>query len=269
MRTNRAGGEGTPGGGDITKRRKPSLAPASLHNLKPAPSRAPGPSPPSPAEARWSPVRPPARQVHGAKFAPVWSPPLPNHDRPYGPNHDARFALHQRQPRADKLDARQRTICQADPAYAQALRKRVSNEGRFSAFMTGLPSYIDINGLCPRCGNFRRRTRDRSCYACHLARSGANFERMKAGLAPVVQRSRDSHLDLLERRRAEREDDHTVRQFGDITAKWWPTGKLEVTFGDGYTEPDFTKLKWQECMNALEMYPGLRDVLRWAGWSVD
>jgi hypothetical protein len=148
------------------------------------------------------------------------------------------------------------------------LRQRVSNEGRFSAFMAGVPSYIDIDGLCPRCGNFRRRTRDRSCYACHLARSGANFERMKAGLAPVVQRSLDSHLDLLARKKAEREDQYEERQIGEFRVKRWPTGKLEVTFADGYIEPDFSKLSWQACMNALTMYPGLRDVLRWAGWSV-
>lgn len=189
--------------------------------------------------------------------------------RAYGGANDPRFALHQRQPRADKLDARQRAICQADPAYADALRKRVSNEGRFAAFMSGVPSYIDIGGLCPRCGNYRRRTRDRSCYACHLARSGENFERMKAGLAPKVTRTLDSHLDLVERQRAERDDEHIRRQFGDISAKRWPTGKLEVTFGDGYVEPDFSKLTWHECMRALEMYPALRDVLRWAGWSVD
>lgn len=189
--------------------------------------------------------------------------------RAYGPGFDPRFTLHQRQPRADKLDARQRAICQADPCYAAALRNRVSNEGRFSAFMEGAPSYIDINGLCPRCGNFRRRTRDRSCYACHLARSGANFERIKAGLAPVVQRSRDGHLDRLARLKAEKNDEFTERQFGDITAKWWPTGKLEVTFADGYVEPDFSKLTWHQCMNALTMYPSLRDVLQWAGWSVD
>jgi len=189
--------------------------------------------------------------------------------RPYGPNSDGRFALHQRQPRADKLDVRQRLICSADPTYAEALRKRVSNEGRFSAFMANVPSYIDIDGLCPRCGNFRRRTRDRSCYACHLAGSGANFERIKAGLAPIVSRSRDGHLDLLQRQKADREDEFTPRQFGDFSAKLWPLGRLEVTFPDGYVEPDMTKLNWQACMNALEMYPGLRDVLRWAGWSVD
>lgn len=135
--------------------------------------------------------------------------------------------------------------------------------------MARAASYIALEGLCPKCGNYRRRTRDRSCYACHLQRGGENFERIKAKLAPLVGRTRDSHLDLLQRQKAERNDEHEARQFGDISAKVWPTGKLEVRFPDGYVEHDMTKLTWQECMNALEMYPCLRDVLRWAGWSVD
>jgi hypothetical protein len=188
---------------------------------------------------------------------------------PYGPAKDARFTLHHRQPRADKLDARQRKLCHADPAFAEALGRRVANPARFSAFMAGVASYVAIDGLCPKCGNFRRRTRDRSCYACHLRRGGENFERIKAKLAPIVGRSKDSHLDLLKRQKAERDDEHDARQFGDISAKRWPTGKLEVTFPDGHVEPDMNKLPFNECMYALEMYPGLRDVLRWAGWSVD
>lgn len=135
--------------------------------------------------------------------------------------------------------------------------------------MAGAASYVALEGLCPRCGNFRRRTRDRSCYACHLRRGGENFERIKAKLAPLVGRSKDSHLDLLQRQKADRDDEYSARQFGDLSAKLWPLGRLEVTFPDGYVEPDFTKLSWQACMNALEMYPGLRDVMRWAGWSVD
>jgi len=92
---------------------------------------------------------------------------------------------------------------------------------------------------------------------------------MKAGLAPIASRSNDSHLDLLRRQKADRDDEFTARQFGDFSAKLWPMGRLEVTFPDGYVEPDFSKLSWQACMNALSSYPGLRDVLRWAGWSVD
>lgn len=135
--------------------------------------------------------------------------------------------------------------------------------------MAGVASYIALEGLCPKCGNYRRRTRDRSCYACHLRRGGENFERIKAKLAPIVSRSKDGHLDLLQRQKADRDDEFSARQFGDLSAKVWPMGRLEVTFPDGYVEPDLSKLKWQECMNALEMYPALRDVMRWAGWSVD
>lgn len=194
---------------------------------------------------------------------------MPRTTRPYGPNTDHRFHLHHRQPRADKLDARQRTICRADPAYAEALRQRVSDERRFSAFMAGQTFYVDFRSSCGKCGNFKRRTRDRSCYACHLGRSGENFERMKASLPPIAHRSRDSHIDLLDRQRRERADEHTTYEVAGITAKRWPTGKLEISFPHGHTEPDFSKLDWQTCMDALGMYPDLRDVLRWAGWSVD
>jgi hypothetical protein len=190
-------------------------------------------------------------------------------DQSYGPNWDGRFTLHQRQPRANKLDARQRAICNADPAYAEALRKRVSHETRFSAFIASVPFYVDIEALCPRCGGYRRRTRDRSCYQCHLARSGSNFERMKAGLAPKVARSKDSYLDLIERQTADRNDEYSERHFGDLGARVWPLGRLEVTFPDGYVEPDFSKLSWQACRNALDQYPELLEVFRWAGWPVD
>jgi hypothetical protein len=108
-----------------------------------------------------------------------------------------------------------------------------------------------------------------SVATTHHPASGANFERIKAGLAPIVRRSKDGDLDLFQRKKADREDEFRARQFGDFNAKLWPLGRLEVAFPDGYVEPDMTKLNWQACMNALEMYPGLRDVLRWAGWSVD
>ena len=140
---------------------------------------------------------------------------------------------------------------------------------RFSAFLEGVPFYVDIDRLCPRCSSFKRRTRDRSCYPCHLAHSGSNFERMKAGLAPEVARSRDSYLDLIERQAADRNDEYSERHFGDLVARVWPLGKLEVTFPDGYVEPDFSKLSWQACRNAADQYPGLLDVFRWAGWPVD
>lgn len=189
--------------------------------------------------------------------------------RPYGPNRDSRFGLHQRQPRADKLDARQRRLCKMDPAYAAALEKRVSNPARFSAFMAGLSSYVDVDGLCPKCAGFRRRTRDRSCYACHLKRSGENFERIRAGIAPVARRSKASHLDLIERRKAERNGEYVTRQFGSLTVKSWPLGRLDLVLPDGQEVTSFDKLSWHQCKRAVEMYPDLKDALRWAGWSVD
>ena len=189
--------------------------------------------------------------------------------RPYGPNSDARFALHQRQPRADKLDARQRRLSQMDPAYAAALEKRVSNPARFSAFMAGLPFYLDVDGLCGKCGGFRRRTRDRSCYACHLKRGGENFERIRAGLAPVARRSKASHLDLMERQKAERNGEYVTREFGPLTVKLWPLGRLDLVLPDGQEVTSFEKLSWHQCKRAIDMYPDLRDALRWAGWSVD
>lgn len=181
-------------------------------------------------------------------------------------HNDERFALHQRQPRANKLDARQRAICELDLAYREALRARVSHAGRFSAYIERIPYYIELEAPCPKCGGFKRRTRDRSCYACHLKRSGDNFERMKAGIAPVVQRSLDSHLDLLERQKRASNGEHQVREFGSLTAKRWPTGRLEIHFPNGQYETDLSKRTGPEVYNAMERFPDLKDALTWAGW---
>jgi hypothetical protein len=185
-----------------------------------------------------------------------------------GPQTDPRFTLHQRQPRADKLDARQRRLCQTDPAFLEALRARVASAERFSAFMDGAAFYIALERPCGKCGDFRKRTRDRSCYRCHLNRGGENFERMKAGLAPKVMRSKDSHLDLLERKRAEESGQHVSRTFDGLTAKRWPTGRLEITFPDGHHEADLAKLSYRELKNAMAEFPNLVPALQWAGWTV-
>jgi hypothetical protein len=187
-------------------------------------------------------------------------------DRLARPHHDPRFALHPRQPRADKLDAQQRRLCVADPSYQEALRCRVANADRFSAFLEGCSYYIDLQRLCLKCGSGKRRTRDRSCYACHLRRGGENFERMRAGIAPATTRSVDSHLDRLERQRAERNGDRETREFGSITVTRWPTGRLEVLFPDGYREHDLSKQSGQHVHRLMGMVPELRDALVWAGW---
>lgn len=188
--------------------------------------------------------------------------------RSIGPRSDPRFALHQRQPRADKLDARQRRLCQADHAFLEALRARVASPTRFAAFLDGIPTYIDLERSCAKCGSFKKRVRDRSCYACHLDRGGDNFERMKAGLAPKTNRSLAGHLDLLERRRREQNGEVMECKFGDLVAHRWPMGRLAVTFPDGYVEPDMSKLLEHEMRNAISEYPAIGDILVWAGWTV-
>ena len=192
---------------------------------------------------------------------PISTPP-----RPHGPQSDPRFALHQRQPRADKLDARQRRLCLADHAFGEALRARVTSAERFSAFMDGATYYIALERPCDRCGDFRKRTRDRSCYRCHLNRGAENFERMRAGLAPKVMRNKDSHLDLLERQRAEREGECDTRKFGSLTVIRWPTGRLEVLFPDGHRELDLVKADPRHVHQLMDILPELKAALIWAGW---
>lgn len=186
--------------------------------------------------------------------------------RAIGARNDPRFTLHHRQPRADKLDAHQRRLCRADHAFKEALRVRVASAERFAAFVDGVAFYIALERPCPKCGNFRKRTRDRSCYRCHLRRGGENFERMKAGLAPKVMRSKDSHLDLLDRQRAEREGQCETREFGALTVTRWPTGRLEVLFPDGFREPDMAKTNPKHVHLLMDTLPELKDALIWAGW---
>lgn len=186
--------------------------------------------------------------------------------RPHGPQSDPRFALHQRQPRADKLDGKQRRLCHADHGFKEALRQRVASAERWSAFIDGAAFYIALERPCVRCGDFRKRTRDRSCYRCHLNRGAENFERMKAGLAPKVMRNKDSHLDLLERQKAEREGECQQRQFGSLTVTRWPTGRLEVLFPDGHRETDLAATGGRHVYKLMDMLPELKDALIWAGW---
>lgn len=193
---------------------------------------------------------------------------IPRRSGPIGQHNDPRFTLHQRQPRADKLDAAQRRLCHADTAFLEALRTRVASPARFAAFLDGVAFYVALERPCERCGDYRRRTRDRACYGCHLNRGGENFERMKAGLRPHAMRSRDSHLDLLERKKAERNGQFSERVFDGLTARRWPTGRLEVVFPNGIHEPDMSKLDRHGMNLALNDFPQLAHALEWAGWTV-
>jgi hypothetical protein len=91
---------------------------------------------------------------------------------------------------------------------------------------------------------------------------------MKAGVAPIVQRSRDGHLDLLERKKAEKHGEHSSRAFGDLVARQWPLGRVEITFPDGHQERDLADLEYNQLVNAIREYPELRDAMNWAGWPL-
>jgi hypothetical protein len=89
---------------------------------------------------------------------------------------------------------------------------------------------------------------------------------MKAGLAPKVRQSRDGYLDMLDRQRREKNDEFIVKEFGRISVRRFPTGRLEVTYPDGYVEPDLSKVSGQRVWELMEMLPELKDALIWAGW---
>lgn len=90
---------------------------------------------------------------------------------------------------------------------------------------------------------------------------------MKAGATPIVTRNRASHLDLLERRRAERDGHGITKTFGSITATRWPTGRLEVHFPNGTSTPDLAKaMSAKAIWQAAQGLPDLLEALRWAGW---
>ena len=77
---------------------------------------------------------------------------------------------------------------------------------------------------------------------------------MKAGLTPKVMRNKDSHLDLLEGQRREREGDCISASSGPLER--WPTGRLEVVFPTG-TTADPWKRKPEEVYRAMELLPEL------------
>lgn len=89
---------------------------------------------------------------------------------------------------------------------------------------------------------------------------------MKAGLSPIKKRSLDSHLDLLERQKREKEGDFIARQFGRVFVRRFPTGRLEVTFPDGFVEPDLSKTDGPHVWRLMEMLPEMKEALIWAGW---
>ncbi|MDB5764199.1 MAG: hypothetical protein JWQ21_3194 [Herminiimonas sp.] len=192
---------------------------------------------------------------------------MPKLGQQYGRRHDSRFALHGRQPRASKLDRRQLILCRNDPAYAAALRLRVSDPVRWEAFLGGRPHYE--GKVCPKCCRSSRRTRDGSCYVCLLAKNRSDWEQIQAGIMPKAGRSRAGYLDMQERSRRERAGECLTFSVGRFTAQQYPTGRLAVQAPEVHIDnPDLSKLPGPTVVSLCRRFPELRDVLRWAGWSV-
>lgn len=152
---------------------------------------------------------------------------MPKRGQGYGPHRDERFDLHGRQPRAGKLDRRQRTLCQTDFAFATALQARVSDPARWEAFLAGKGNYEGRQ--CGKCDSVRRRTRDASCYDCLLTANRNDWALIRKGIAPPAQHSRAGYLDSLERQRRERSGEVAEFKAGDWMARQYPTGRLAVT----------------------------------------
>lgn len=181
-------------------------------------------------------------------------------------------AAYGRQPRASVLDSEQRKIALVDPAFREALRKRVRNPERFAAFMARQPFYMAPDRACGLCGGQRKRPRDHTCYDCILDRNRDDWEMMQAGVRPASQRSLDGHRDLLERQRRERSGENISRSWsttepaGTLTVTRWPTGRLEVLFPDGHREADLGKHSGRYVHRLCVMLPELAEALEWAGW---
>ena len=89
---------------------------------------------------------------------------------------------------------------------------------------------------------------------------------MKAGIAPDKKRSSASHLDMLARKRAEDAGEHLEKQFGGFKLRQYPTGRLMVTFPDGYVTDDLLAYLPQEVLTLREKHPDFHAALNWAGW---
>lgn len=185
----------------------------------------------------------------------------------FGQHFDERFRLHHCQPRSDKLCRGQLKLCHADHAFASALRQRVSSPARWEAFVECSPEYCGTP--CPQCASTRRRTRDRSCYACKLKKNESNWERIRAGIQPIANRSRAGYLDRIDAARKERGGECARYSINGITAQAYATGRLDVQCLEHHINSQhFEQIAPQQIVSLVSRVPGLRACLEWAGWSV-
>lgn len=180
-------------------------------------------------------------------------------------HHDPRFALHGEQPRSKRLTGRQREICMADEAFAEALRARVANPARWEAFIDGR-SWFEGRG-CKRCGSTRRRVRSCDCYDCMLTANRSDWSLMLANVMPPSKNTRDGYLDRLERCKRERQGEHETFTCGAFTAIQYPTGRLAVHSDTHHVhQPDLSRLEGIQVHAMCQRFPDLVEVLRWANW---
>ncbi len=192
---------------------------------------------------------------------------MPKLGQRYGPKHDPRFTAHHCQPRGGKLDRRQRQLCRVDPSYQAALRPRVSDPARWDAFLGGSSQYR--GKPCRKCGSTSRRVRDASCYDCLLTTNSSDWEKLRAGVAPPAGHTRAGLEALREQQRREALGECLEDVFGPFTARRYPTGRLEVVAESLHINtPDLASLPAPRVIYLCRLYPELRDVLAWAGWSV-
>jgi len=185
--------------------------------------------------------------------------------RVIGPHNDLRFSLHHAQPRSFRLTRQQRALCKRDPAFSEALRKRVSNPARWEAFIAGRSWYE--GKPCKRCGSTRRRVRSCDCYDCLLTVNRSDWSLMRSNVTPPSKNSRDGYLDRMERTKRERAGECERFAYGAFTATQYPTGRLAV-HSDIHSihQPDLARLEGRQVHALCDRFPDLVEVLRWAGW---
>lgn len=192
---------------------------------------------------------------------------MPEMGQRYGPKHDSRFTMHHRQPRGGKLTRGQLRLCRTDPAYEAALRPRVSDPARWEAFLVGRPQYH--GKPCRKCGSTSRRVRDASCYGCLIRTNSSDWEKLRAGIAPPAKRTRAGLEALREQQRREASGECREVIYGPFVARRYPTGRLSIQAESLHiNQPDLASLPGPRIMHLCRLYPELRDVLAWAGWSV-
>lgn len=192
---------------------------------------------------------------------------MPKPGQKYGPAHDPRFTLHGRQPRGGKLDGRQYRLCLSDPAYAAALRPRVTDPSRWAAFLAGRVQYA--GRPCHRCGSTSRRVRDAGCYACLLSTNRGDWQKLRAGVMPLAERTRAGLEAIREQQRREAAGEYAEAVYGPFTARSYPTGRLALVAPSlSINQHDLASLPASQIVSLCRRYPDLRDVLAWAGWSV-